>query len=170
MPLYAPPPAPAFPAGAGELPAGMNSLVQAPLGFCTQGIFFRAEQHTAQTVSATTFTIVTYDTIPEDPYSGWNATSHRWLAPYTGWYEITLGNNVTAAVDIAACVLVTGTTRTFLAQQQAGFGAGGANGSIILPLIGTEDYVQGQIWTNPGATLDTNTGRYSSLEIAFVSQ
>jgi hypothetical protein len=169
--LYAPPAIPQFAAGYPYLPSDFNNLVQAPLAFLTTGIFFRAEQHTAQPITATTFTVVAYDTITEDPYSGWNATFSRWLAPYTGWYQITVDDNITSTPDILAGVFITGTTRYDLAQQQPGLGAGGVSASVILPLVGGTDYVQSRVWVNPGATLDTNTpGRYSSMEISYVSQ
>jgi hypothetical protein len=172
MPL-APAPVPVFEAGYGPVPADFNTRIQASLGFATAGIFFRAEQHAAQAIPATTFTTITYDTTPEDPYSGWNATSHEWVAPWTGLYEITITTNIVTGAPVPECVLlVTGVTRYEISQGPGNsLGASGCCGTLIVPLVGGTDYVQGQCWMSAAATLDTATpGRYSSMEITLVSQ
>ncbi len=122
-------------------------------------------------IANATFTTVTFDTVTEDPYSGWNASTHEWMAPYTGWYEVIVGDNVTTAVDVQANVRVSGVTQYAVAQQQGALNANGVGGPIIVMLVGGEDTVASRIWVSPGATLDTATaGRYTSMEISFVSQ
>jgi hypothetical protein len=172
MTLYAPPAVPVFATGYDYQPAGLDALIQAPLGFQSQGIVFRAEQHTGQPFAGGgTWTTVGYDTVLEDPYSGWDGTS-KWTAPYTGWYEITVTNVITTLnAVIEAAVLQSGATRYELSCEAVAFALpGGTCGAVTLPMTGGADYVQGQIFSTAAGTFNTVDGRYSSIEITFVSQ
>jgi hypothetical protein len=150
----------------------MNNWIQAPLGFQTQNIVFRAEQHTAQTI--TTSAVVAFDTVVEDPYSGWDSGSHLWLAPYSGWYIITselLFNNV-AGMTTHASVYVSGTIwqagTSLLSTADA---IAGANVSAIAPLIAGADYVQIQaLVVTSATTLSNAANRVSSVDITYISQ
>jgi hypothetical protein len=167
---FSPPAVPVFPAGYGPLPADFNAWVQATLGFQSDGVIFRAEQHTAQAFAAGT-TIITYDTVLEDPFSGWNAGSHQWLAPFTGLYRVTL----TVVVNAVSTVLepgieVSGTTFIFSGENQVTTLKGGASGSLLVPLIEATDFVQGVIAVSAAAVASTVNGLYSTIEISYESQ
>lgn len=177
MTLYPPPLVPVFPAGYGPTPTDMNNWIQSTLGFQTTGIVFRAEQHTAQTTGTATFTVVNYDTIVEDPYGGWSASStgnqpaHSWLAPYTGYYEVTItGCIATISTILESAVLQDGSVLWELDESPVGTFFGGGCGHVVMSLDGGVDYIQGQIWTNTSTTMQSTLGRYSSIEISYVSQ
>jgi hypothetical protein len=172
MPL-APPPVPVFSAGAGYLPAGLNTLVQSSLGFQTAGIVFRAVQKTTQAITASTFTTLTMDTVLEDPYSGWNSGSNEWLAPFTGWYEITMAWSCgAAAATIEAVIAISGLQYELEEVTVASAITGGAGASLgPVPLVGGQDFVQAQAWSSAGVSTSTaSNGRQPWLEITFVSQ
>jgi hypothetical protein len=95
-----------------------------------------------------------------------------WLCPYTGLYEITTtGIIVTNAAGpiVQANIGVTGTTYFGCSKGTPTTVPGGADGAIILPLVGGFDYVQGLIVSTAAATTDVATGLTCSLEIAYVS-
>lgn len=177
MTLYPPPLVPVFPAGYGPTPTDMDNWIQSTLGFQTTGILFRAEQHTAQSIAASTFTIVSYDTIVEDPYGGWSNTStgnqaaHSWLAPFTGFYEVTItGCIATITTILESAVLQDGSVLWELDLSPVGTFFGGGCGHVVMSLDGGVDYIQGEIWSNVATSMQSTLGRYSSIEISYVSQ
>lgn len=168
MPLP-PPPVPVF---AGDpTPAIMDTWIQDSLGFQTTSILFRAERHASQALTASAYNIIAFDTILEDPYSGWNGTSHQWVAPYTGWYAGWFTSTITAAVMAIAPTIATTAGQLRGAEQvcSATF-PGMASASFIVPLVGGTGWIQGQTYTSATGTTNTVNGRYTTIEIAFVSQ
>ncbi len=173
---FSPPAVPVFPAGYGPLPADFNAWVQATLGFQSQGVIFRAEQHTAQAFGIGS-TIITYDTVLEDPFfaagtAGWQSATSKWIAPFSGLYRVTL-TNVVAIVGsvIGATVSISGVTSYILSQNQVGAALkGGCCGSALVPLIEGTDFVQGVIGTSVAATASTVNGLYCTIEISYESQ
>jgi hypothetical protein len=167
---------PAFPAGYGPAPGDFDTWVQAPLTWLTYGTVFRAELENGQPVTAGTYTVIQWDTILEDPYAGWNGSSFSWLAPLTGWYEITVTvqYSVTSA-QVAAAVRLSGVySATYqLSEYTAGGAAGmwgGTSGAIVLPMVAGTDFIQGIAWAGNSTTLRSSNGSYSSIEITYVSQ
>jgi hypothetical protein len=149
----------------------MDNWIQGPLTFQATGIVFRAERHASQPLTAAANTIVQYDAILEDPYAGWNATFFRWQAPYTGWYEVTITSTVSSATLVMSALVQT--PESFIRLSEAGANGvlfGGAAGSQIVPLIGGSDWVKGATYVSAAATTNTVNGRYSTIEISFVSQ
>jgi hypothetical protein len=164
---------PIFPAGYPALPADFNTWVQAPFAFLTALVVFRAEQHTGQSISASTHTTITYDTVLEDPYAGWSAANHRWTAPFTGWYSITATAEVgtpSGTMDLAAAISVSGIVRYQLASTVVTINAAGTCVAFTAALVGGSDYVSGEIWTSAASTLNSTAGKYSALEITFISE
>lgn len=84
------PVAPFFPAGYGPVPGDFNGWVQSPLSALTGKVVFRAERAAALTLptNTTSGSLVTLDSILEDPYGGWSASSGSWTAPWSGWYAV----------------------------------------------------------------------------------
>ena len=182
MTLFAPPPVPVFAAGYSYLNTDFNTLIQDSLGFCTTGIVFRADQESGNqslSSSGSGNNVITYDTVLEDPYGGWSATAtgsqlaHSWLAPYTGWYEVTTTYSIaTANVITEAIVLVTNATEYDLCEiTNVSQTEGGGGGSVIVPLIGGVDYLQGLVQVSANVTTDTSApGRYPQMQVSFYSQ
>jgi len=188
MPLWPPPPVPAFIAGYAPLPAtlgdgsSLTSWVQASLGFCTQRIAFRGRQTVTQNItSANAFFTLALDTVDEDPFGpygttgyGWRSSSNAWYAPFTGWYEVTVTGTAQAGNQwLGAGVQVTGGT-TFQDEEVAVTAAnfGGASASQVVPMIGGgQDYVQARIIGSVTFSTDVSTaGRVPSMEIVFLSE
>jgi hypothetical protein len=172
--LYAPPAIPVFPAGYGPLPSDMDNWIQSPLGFQTQGIVFRAERHASQSLAAPGNTTILWDTVLEDPYSGYSSGSGEWTAPYSGYYAVSvtivvtpgLGANIGAGITTIETVYKTSAALTSSAL------AGGASAAQLVPAVGGVDYIAGFGYSSSGSTITTSTvnGLYSSMEISFVSQ
>jgi hypothetical protein len=168
---YPPPPVPDFPAGYGPYATDFDSWVQAPFGFLTNNVVFRAERHASQTLTASTNVTIEYDTILEDPFGGWNATSYWWLAPYTGWYLVTL--TATCSVVSGIIEALIGTPETLQRGSLTSMNSsvfGGASASQVVPLTGGYDYVYGCTNVNASTTTNTVDGRYSTMEITYVSE
>jgi hypothetical protein len=174
-----PPLVPVFPAGYGPLPADFDTWVQDTFGFITAQVVFRAEQHTTQSLSSAAFTTITYDTILEDPYGGWSATStssqaaHSWLAPFTGWYEITLNHSISTVTTVTEAVpYISATTQWEMSEVSCTSSTeGGTGASLLVSMVGGSDYVQGQAWSSAAASIDVSAaGRYPWMEITFISQ
>lgn len=168
LPLPVPP---VFPAGYAPVVADFTNWVTDSLGFCTAGVMFRAEQQTAQSFSANTQTIVTFDTVFEDPYGGWSSGTHAWTAPVSGWYEVTSTLIIAASAGtLATQVFLSGTEQfTASAANVPAGNAGGAAAAWWVPMIAGTDFVQVRLlMTSAGATNATE-GLRSTLEISFVS-
>ena len=172
---YPPPPLPIFPAGYGPGQADFGGWVQNSFGYLTGQIVFRAEQRTSQSIPATTFTPISFDTVLEDLFGGWTATpsgpqpGNSWLAPYTGWYRIIFRFSTAGAVRWTdAAVAVSGGFPQIEAAAKLTPTAqpGGANCSVIVPMIGGTDYAQGLAWASTTASTNVgNAGVVSSIEI-----
>jgi hypothetical protein len=168
---YPPPPVPLFPAGYGPYPADFDGWVQSPFGFLTQDVVFRAERHASQTLTSSANTTIDYDTVLEDPFSGWSGSSFRWTAPFTGWYLVTVTATCSTATGVIAAL--TGTTETLQRGNLQSMNSslfGGATAAQIVPLAGGSDYVYGSTFVNVSTTTNTVNGRYSTIEITFVSE
>ena len=175
---YPPPPLPAFIAGYGPQQADFGGWVQDSFGYITGQMLFRAQQEIAQSISATTYTAITFDTVLEDNFGGWSSVptasqpANSWLAPYTGWFRVTFRFTCTSSVKwLDAAVSVTG---GFPLEEAAGVltplsQPGGAGCSVIVPMIGGTDYVQCMAWSSTSATtIVANPGVYSYVEIVPV--
>lgn len=184
MTLQSPPPVPVFPAGYGPVTGDFTGWVQNPFSFLTGGVVFRGHQQVSggQALTGGSYTIISYDTIDEDPYSGWSAAgtgsqpANSWLAPYTGSYEITVWTSIMPqAVWVGSGVLVSGGVVAGVLTGQAVFGStAGVSGScatFTAQLTGGADYIQGACTVAANATTGTTApGRYPSMEITYVSE
>lgn len=175
---YPPPALPVFPAGHGPTQADFGNWVQSSFGYITNLAVFRGQQNTVQSIGATTWTAIQYDTVLEDNFGGWSTVptatqpAWSWLAPFTGWFRVTFRISVQAGSHwLDGAVSVSGTVP---GQEVAGALApsaqpGGAGGSVIVPMIGGTDYVQVLLWASTSVTTQTAiAGLRSSIEIVPV--
>lgn len=175
---------PPFPAGYGPLPADMTAWVRNNFGFITTNTVFRAEQHAAagQALSSATFDALQLDTILEDPYSGWAGSgggtaqpAWSWLAPYTGWYEVSVTVPITAgAIWLSAAITISigmgGVTQWLDSILTPSATGGACSGAIVVPCAGGIDYIQAGTAVSANATTDTSgAARYPSVEITYIS-
>lgn len=169
---------PLFPAGYAPGPGDMGGWIQGSFSFLTTGVLFRGQQQTAQALSSGVNPL-SVDTVLEDPTGGWSQVNvpgvqpaFSWLAPLTGWYEVTLTCSIAAqALWAAGAVLVSGGTPEYmeLANTDAS-SMGGCTASLIVPCYGQVDYIQAGPFVSAASNTDVSAaGRYPALEIAFVS-
>jgi hypothetical protein len=167
--LYPPPPGgPVIPAGlavhGSQLTADLNQLITNPVLFAATGIFARLRQAAGtQTLTAGAATMVAYDTVDEDPYSGWSATATAtqaawsWQPPAgcSGWFHVhltvSLGTVPSDAV-LRPVVYVTGQPQFAVETAKAPNVPQVATGSALVYAVGGADYIQG------GAFLATSSG------------
>lgn len=182
--MTSPPQIPVFAAGYPYLPSGMDSLITAPLSFQAAGVLFRAEQQTQQDFfTLNTQYVIKYGTVLEDPYSSYDAANFRWLAPFTGIYEISVFCSVaTISCSLQASVAINGsidgnfaitgaTFYTTTSAQLSSLTLGGGTGFARVPLVGGVDWIQGAAQSNTSATVtDVTAGRRPGMEIAYISQ
>lgn len=176
MPPPGVPAVPVFPAGYGPQAADFTGWVTTPFTFCSTKVVFRAQRQAALALGANVFTIVPWDTILEDPYSGWNAGTSTWAPPAgcSGWYEITMtafaANPANATTLLEAAVNLNG---TLYQEMSAGWGvnghAMGSCGSVILPLTGGFDALSWPIFTSTAVNTVPTAGQYPTVEIAWIS-
>jgi hypothetical protein len=180
----APPPVPVFPAGYFPETADFTGWVQNPFSFLAGGVVFRGQQEVSggQALSGSSYTIIAYDTIPEDPYGGWSATvtasqpANSWLAPWTGSYEVTVyTSTASAAIWVASGALLSGGAVTGVLQGEAVLAPsgtfGGSCATFTVQLTGGADYIQGAaIVSAASSTVTSSPGRYPSMEITYVSE
>ena len=170
------PAAPVFPAGFAPAPVDMDNLVLVPLTFLSQKVMFRAQQEASQTLTGGAYTQVQYNTILEDPYSGWNSSTYVWLCPVgcSGWYEVTV--NATAASiasstqQVQAVLYLDGVINTTITATWAVNGRTSASsGSTMVYLSGGVDYIAGYTYAGASTTTPTTAGQYSMIEAVWVS-
>lgn len=167
---------PRFPAGKAPLPSDFNTWIQAPFTFLTTKVMFRAQYEGTLSLTGDAFTKIPYDTILEDPYDGWDATNHTWMAPTgcTGWYEVTM----TAFADefgtdhdtIQAVLYLDG---ALYAQPSGIWGAEGHStgccAQVDLPMTGGFDYISGYIFVSTTVDTTGETGQYPTIEVVWIS-
>ena len=176
------PAVPVFPAGYGPFQFDFQALIGNTLGFVAAMPVFRGIQQAAQALTGGTFAPLalggTAGDILEDPYAGWSHTAtskqpaNSWLAPATGWYEVTVTVlTAAAALWLSPGVQVSGGTIEYLGNVNTpGSEPGGCSGSLIIPCTGGIDYIQAGPLASAGVNTDVaSAGQFSSLEIAYVS-
>lgn len=167
---------PRFPAGFAPQQPDFTTLIQNNFSFITNRVVLRARLSTAQNF-ITGDTVIAFNNIDEDPYSGWSSTAtgaqaaNSWLAPYTGLYEIHLRAGAISATEWSKPrVSVTGGGAVDLSGiANNGNGPGGANGFYTVAMLGGSDYIQGIVNLSTGVAAATNAGDQSMMEILYLS-
>jgi hypothetical protein len=170
------PVAPAFIAGYGPLPGDFNGWVQAPFAFLTSKIVFRAEHHSSTSLPASANTLIKFDTVLEDPYSGWSSGAGTWTCPAgcSGWYGVTMtatGSNPGNATSvISALIALNGTVVQSMSSEWSADGhSSGAAGSYPVSLYGGQDAISGWIYTSTAVSTPTTNGQWPTMEICWIS-
>lgn len=158
----------------------MATLISNPFAFWQQKVIFRA----SQTTTATTIPIagssanVIFDTVLEDPYSGYNLTTGKWLAPVTGWYQVTgtLAVNAVSAVGPSTIYMTYATNYTTWQVAAVPYPASAAPPKILeAPMLIYLAAGLHQIWmeasqlgVNATVTTDLTAGRNSHIEVTWL--
>jgi hypothetical protein len=176
---YPPPSVPVFNAGYGPTQTDLDNWWYNVAGFLQTGVVFRATQTTTATSlpDSGASTLIHFDDVLEDPYSGWDGSTWMWTPPagYSGWYQATLTvRTVAVGADVDLRPILAGTYGQALATAQGttAFGAG-LSGSFIVYLVGGQDTIGGACeLLNSGSAVNTSltAGQRSTLELVLVSQ
>lgn len=177
------PSVPDFLAGSGPQQSDMQSLWVNPAAFFQQRVIFRASQTSGATSlpAAGTYETITYNNIIEDPYSGWNGSTHAWTPPagYSGWYQFTAtvimqspgAAGVGLKIQILDAAVSTGPLTVTMLPSAA---VGGGEATFYVYLIGGQDGVavqaglqnsSGAVSTNATAT----SGQAPTFEACWIS-
>lgn len=176
------PPVPQVPAGWKPVQADFDLWVTNSFSFLSQPANFRAQRAAAQALSASAFSILQFDTVLEDPYSGWSAVSTgsqpawSWLCPAgcAGWYEASLSAQAASqgagtANQLVAALALNGSLWQYASDDWAPASApAGSSGVAQVPMV-PGDYLQ--VWTFVTAAVSTPTtaGELPSIELCWVS-
>jgi len=171
------PSVPDFIAGYAPQQPDFQSYWTGPSTFFADRIIARVSQQSSTTSipDSGTATTILFDTVLEDPYSGWDASTHSWVAPagYSGWYMATLRVAVTGASANTALSLQFSTSYQTYPNlvYQAIPGEGVASVSQYVYLIGGQDGIAGLAAIhNSGSALSTvtTTGLYPAMEVVWI--
>ena len=164
---------PSFPAGYGPVPTDFDSWVQAPLAALTSRVVFRAAKTNSQTLAAGNNTIQ-FNSIIEDPFSGWNATTYTWTPPaaWSGTYIVragivtggTAGGRIGVLIGLNGSALYTlDTTWTSPSIANA------ACGEAPVQLVGGQDQVSILGYSTVGVNVGTPAGEQCTVEVTWYS-
>lgn len=178
MVLPTDPQTPIFPAGYGPLPADFDGWVQTPLSFLTGKVVFRGELSTATTWTNSANTLIPFNTIDEDPYSGWSSGSHSWTCPAgcSGTYVVTMTVSAAPSADtttsMRAVVDLNSNSLWTIAEGQTSSSQNNLTcGSVPVQLYGGQDVLTFfTFWTSSanGAAV-TTSGQRTTAEVTWFS-
>jgi hypothetical protein len=176
---------PDFLAGFGPQQSDLQSLWVNAAAFFQQRVVFRASQTGTITnlPNSGAFATIAYDTILEDPYSGWSSGAHNWTPPagYSGWYQVTATVFVQAPgvagvglkLQTLAASTGSGTLVTVIVPSAT---VGAAEATWYVYLTGGQDAVSVQAGVQNAGTIiggvntnDTPSGQLSTMELSWIS-
>lgn len=169
---------PFFPAAYAPLDADWNSWIQAPFTFLTSKVVFRAELTAALTLTAGTNTLLPFNSILEDPLSGWAGGASAWEPPagYSGTYLVSVTAAAAQAGDLVSTLqpsvaLNGGIQYTLEHVWPPGNQVAIAGGSVPVQMLGGQDQVSAYAWWQGGSngSVSTTAGRRCSMEITWIS-
>jgi hypothetical protein len=176
------PPVPQIPAGWSPVQADLDLWVTNSFSFLAQPANARFQLGGGQALTGNALNIVHFDTVLEDPYSGWSATATAnqaawsWLCPAGcgGWYEVTMagfaasqGSGTTN--QLLTALILNGSLWQYASDDWAVASApSGSSGTVQVPLL-PGDYVQAAILPTASVSTGTTASELPSMELAWVS-
>lgn len=174
--LAAQPVVPYFQAGFAPLNSDFDQWIQAPNAFLASKVVFRAELTNALAL-INGDTLIPFDSILEDPFSGWASGSSEWLCPagYTGTYDVALTISCQPQGPqpvLQARVGVNSAAQEFTVDKAwvpASSVPGIASGSCQVQLYGGTDSVQGYAHLSATGNAVTTAGQRCQMTITWTS-
>jgi hypothetical protein len=170
---------PAFLAGDQPAPADFNNWIQTPFAWVTSKVVFRAELSAATTWTQGVNTLIPYNSVLEDPFSGWNSGTFSWTPPMqaTGTYEASITASAAAAVDgttaLRTVLYLNGSPLYNMSTAQASQSQPClTGGSAPLQLYGGQDSISAYaFWNTTGGngSAITTAGQRCTIEITWLS-
>lgn len=177
-----PPAVPVFYPGADAV-TQLNVMAQA-LTFLEAKVVFRGRRAGSGTVTRNAFTIVPWDTIDEDGYSGWAAASPTvYTVQAPGWYSVTGTVSITGTAGTGTVIVP---TFAIDGASQTGQGSSGWEGpALIIPTSGPQaaggywegycnigDQISLSVWMSNEPATDlawqTSAGQQTRMEIVWM--
>lgn len=169
---------PVFPAGYQPAAGDLNAWLHDPFS----AIESRPVARFRQAISPQTLpdsgspVVIAYDTVDEDPLSGWDPSSFAWIPPagWSGWYAVgvTLFTDVTGSGNVVRPGVIAPGSPGVVASGYPGGGAnGGVQGSFWVYLVGGQDPVQATgtlVNATSSVSTDITAGQQSAMEITFL--
>lgn len=175
-----------YPGATPSIAADLNGKIRDPLTNLLGKTMFRARKTNAQVVAESTHQFVSWNTIDEDPSTGWSAgTPTRYTAPVAGWYlvigTVSLSGTGAANLVLIPAIAVNGASPT-------GFGSAGWEGPELRIPTGVAadpkisqgvwevycavgDYIELDLWySNESAitAINTTAGQQNRIEIVWM--
>lgn len=179
MATFAVPAVPVFPPGYQPQNADFTLWWFDTAAFLETKMAFRGDQENAATTIPDTGAVTTIglDTAIEDPYGGFNATTHLWTPPagYSGWFDVCYTLRTAAQAANGMLQIVMAGTYSYAIDQALGSTSTGAGISAQFRcyLVGGQDSI-GLAAQLKNATANLNTsitaGLRSTMEIMWTSQ
>ena len=147
--------------GSGELTVQLNG---ATINKVTSAPAFSAYQSTLQTISATTYTKINFQSEDFDTNSNYSTTNMRFTPTVAGYYQIYGGVNMDSAGNSLQVVLYkNGVDHKFLFNSSAP----GGWGTAMVNLNGSTDYVELFVWFLTGVNIlaQNNTTYFQGIFI-----
>lgn len=170
---------PDFLAGYAPQPADFDAWIQAPFAWLTSKVVFRAELSAATTWIQQSNTLIPYNVIDEDPFSGWNGSSFAWTPPAqgSGTYEVSVTASAAAASDATTalrCVLyLNGSAQYTMSATQASQSQDClTGGSAPVQLYGGQDAISAYAYwntTSGNGSAVVTAGQRCTLEVTWLS-
>lgn len=170
---------PDFIAGYAPQPADFNAWIQAPFAWLTSKVIFRAELSAATTWTQGVNTLIPFNFVDEDTYSGWNASTHTWTPPAqgTGTYEVSLTASAAAASDSTTALrcglYLNGSALYTMSSTQASQSQDClTGGSAPVQLYGGQDTISAYAYwntTSGNGSAVTTTGQRCTMQITWLS-
>lgn len=176
------PPVPQIPAGWYPVQPDFDLWVTNSFSFLSQPANFRAQLTAGQALTGGAFNVVHFDSVLEDPYSGWSPTATgsqaawSWKCPpgCGGWYEVTLAGFAASqgagtTNQVATALILNGSLWQYASDDWAVASAvSGSSGAVPVPLL-PGDYVQAAILPSASVSAPATAGELASMELTWVS-
>jgi hypothetical protein len=171
---------PVFPAGYQPWYWDFDNWIQAPLSFLTGKIVFRAQLTNALSLSAGD-TLIPFNDVLEDPYSGWSgAPDYQWELPagYAGTFDVAITVSAfpsTFAEPVVQARVGLNSAAQLFAVDKSWCPAlrvpGIASGGCQVQMFGGTDSVQGYAYLQPvSGSVSTAAGQRCTIQIAWADQ
>lgn len=131
-------------------------------GITTNGSFVHAYRKSNQSIAAATWTRVTFDTIANDELLEFDAANNRFVAKYTGIYEVLAyvttdqqpdGNRCRMAVFKNTTAATGGTASSYIADTTIGAKTYGAMSGKDVLKLNTGDYIDIRVFSDNAITI-----------------
>jgi hypothetical protein len=176
------PAVPQAPAGWHPVQADLDLWITDSFSFLSQPANFRAQLQGVQSLAGGAFNVLHYDTVLEDPYTGWSAVAtgsqpaYSWLCPAgcAGWYEAsvtvqTASQGAGTANQLLGAIALNGTLWQYASDDWAAASApSGSSGPAQVPML-PGDYLQVWAFTTQNVSTPATAGQYPALELTWVS-